>query len=275
MHSIPFQFAVSDYHRHTEVLVSDFVQSGGRRIIGIGGDGTLNEIVNGIFITLSTAEARQCLISLFPVGTGNDWVKSQRTELNLNNLLGCIKACQKELHAVGTVTLNSKKRYFMNVAGAGIDGNVVHEIENTNAANAKGKLSYIRGLLKGIRNYKESRSVLFLNDEHWLEKPILLAAASIGKYFGGGMKISPEASCHAKSIAFTIVEKVPNWKLFPQIYKLFTGQIGSVPFVHKKQNETLAITSDRPLPVQADGEFVGEARDIRFGLIPKGIHVLC
>jgi diacylglycerol kinase family enzyme len=72
----------------------------------------------------------------------------------------------------------------------------------------------------------------------------------------------------------TIVEKTLKRKIFPQLPKLFSGKLDTVSFVRKNQNRELEIIADAALPIQADGEFVGEAKSISFSVLPKAIKGL-
>ncbi|MFT4752558.1 MAG: diacylglycerol kinase (ATP) [Salibacteraceae bacterium] len=272
--NIEYSFQVSKYSKHTIQLVKEAHQMGIRHFIGLGGDGTMNEIINGIFTSKTNTLIDPSLVHLIPVGTGNDWVKNH-TVLHLNNLSSRIAAYQTCNHDVGTVlTSNSKIHFFINVAGTGIDGAVAQEIQTISAKGTKNKLSYLIGTIKALLRFMAPQSHITMPSRDPHSGKVLLVAASIGKYFGSGMLISPLAHFANGTLNITIVEKDSLWVVFPQLYKLFNGQIGTVPFIKKITSKSVDIHSEFPIPVQADGEDLGLHSDVSFSVIKHAIRIL-
>ncbi len=273
---IDFKFAISEYHTHTILLVADAYKSGIRNFMGIGGDGTINEIVNGIYHDSQNASPDLCTINLLAVGTGNDWVRGQRKKLSVQNLVGRIKEHKKSVEHIGVVTLNnhSQKRFFINVAGAGIDGQVVREIEKLSKAGKGGRLVYIQGLLKALLNFKPFQLDLKLDKNQVNIGESYTAIAALGKYFGGGMIINPAHDIRENALRFTLVNKSNKLKILWHISRLFTGTIEKAPFVIVKSGEQLKLKSKTNVPVQADGEYFGNATQVEFKILPNAIEVL-
>jgi YegS/Rv2252/BmrU family lipid kinase len=273
---INYAFAISAYHKHTIALVAEKYQTGTRHFLGIGGDGTLNELLNGILRTAGNSFANDCTFGLLPVGTGNDWVRSQPEKLTTGNIIQKLKNEKATLYDVGVVASESfaEKHYFLNVAGAGLDGSVVQEIERLAASGSKGKVAYVRGLIQALFTFNAPISLVHSGQTELFHGVALVITAAKGQYFGGGMHISPYALPANGLLDITIVEKTLKRKIFPQLPKLFSGKLDSVSFVLKNQNRELEIIADAALPVQADGEFVGEAKSISFSVLPKAIKGL-
>ena len=274
--SIRFEHAVSDYHQHALKLVDEKYRAGYRNFIGIGGDGTLNEMVNAVFHASSGKPAPGCVFGLVPVGTGNDWVRSQNITVTADNLVDKLRQHVTKKHDVGVIYSSQlvKPYYFLNVAGAGLDGSVVKEIARKAARGQKGKLAYLTGLLRALFNYTAPEVEVKQADVSIFKGFPLVITAAKGRYFGGGMQISPNAKQDDGFLDCTVVEKVAKRKIFPQLHKLFNGQINTVSFVQKVSAQEITVQSENPLTVQADGEFVGEASEIKFALAAQEINVL-
>lgn len=273
--TIDYSFAISQFHQHTIELVREKYQNGFRNFIGIGGDGTLNEIVNAIFQSQKFTLNNPCTISMVSVGTGNDWSRNKE-KLTVHNLIPRLKKCQTSFHDIGLINSpeSNLKHYFINVAGVGLDGKVVEEIEKLNNSGKKGKLSYVQSMLKALISFKAPISKIYTNNQELYSGEALVLVASNGQYFGGGMHISPKAKPNNGSLDLTVVKKDSNWVIFPQIYKLFNGKIESASFVNKYQNPNVKIQCSFPIPVQADGEFLGNSSQVEFSVLKHAILVL-
>lgn len=272
---IAFDFNISEYHQHTIQLVAKKHTAGCRKFIGIGGDGTINEIINGIFQS-HTEKHDSSIVSLIPVGTGNDWVRNHKEPLSLTNIVTKILNNQTFSHDVGVInTPNIKKtHFFINVAGAGIDGCVVSELEKANAKGKKGKLAYIQSLIKALLSYTSPVATILIDNQTVYSGETLVVAAAKGQYFGSGMHISPLSIPNNGSLDITLVKNDSKWVIFTQIHKLFTGAIASVTFVEKMVGHTIELHSNHPMPIQADGEFVDESKSFSISLIKQGVLVL-
>ncbi len=271
---ITFEHVVSGYHKHAIELVAEKYNQGVRHFMGIGGDGTLNEMVNGIFKADTFNPEAKCVIGLLPVGTGNDWVRGATDPLNIENIIARLDDSDSMAYDVGLVKLNQQKHYFLNVAGAGLDGQVVKEIEQLGADGKKGKVVYLKGLISALFNYTAPNFRAEVDGELLFSEKALLVAASKGAYFGGGMHISPDVLPDNGALEFTLIKKVPTWRILRELPKLFNGRIAQVPFVIKKTGKSIYVESQSPLNVQADGEYLGEAASFSVEILPAAIHVL-
>lgn len=272
---VDYTSAVSNFHLHTIQLVTEKYQEGIRNFIGLGGDGTTNEIVNAIFKCQKFKLDSPSTISLIPVGTGNDWVRNQ-VELNLENLIERVTKKQTKPYDIGLVESESPviHHYFINVAGTGLDGRVGKELEILNKSNDKGKLSYIKSLIKALLEFESPSSTITIDNKSVFDGSFLVLAASKGQYFGSGMHISPKAVPDNGNLDITVVKKDSNWVIFPQLYKLFNGKISTVPFIDKHSNNHVEISTSFPVPIQADGEYLGESQRIKFSVLKHAILVL-
>jgi diacylglycerol kinase family enzyme len=271
-----YEHAISAYPKHVLTLVAEKYHEGFRHFIGIGGDGTLNEMVNAVFSAAAGQPDHHCVFGLLPVGTGNDWVRSRGSFLTAKNIGFRLKERQFTKHDVGVINANALPQpyYFMNVAGAGIDGAIVQQIQRKSRGHNKGKLAYLMGLIVGLFNYNAPTvSITIAGETFFSGKPFLISAAK-GRYFGGGMQISPQALPDSGSLDITVVKRVGKRKIFPQLYKLFNGQIDTVSFIQKANTDALHVTASAPMAIQADGELVAETTDFSMAVASRQIRVL-
>ena len=269
---INYSFGISEYHTHTTQLIQTKHQEGIRQFIGLGGDGTVNEIINGIFNAASGTKKIPATIGLFPIGTGNDWIRNHEA-LTLDNIIERLKSPQKSPHDVGVIT-STKKHFFLNVAGGGLDGMVVKRVTEQFNSGKKNSFSYILGAIKALLSFKAPHSKVFVDQKEVFSGHLLLTTGSVGKFFGNGMQISPVAQIDNGLLDFSLVKKDSNWVIFPQIYKLFNGKIHSASFVKKQEGKVLRFTSENKIPLQADGELLGDYKEFQLSVIKHGIMVL-
>lgn len=271
---VKYTFGVSNYHKHTVKLIQEQFTKGLRNFIAIGGDGTLNELVNGLMFEQDLTNISRCTIGLISIGTGNDWAKSQTNNLTVENIVSKLVRNQTVNHHLGLVHLKEldKPHYFINIAGAGIDGAICKKLESIEGK--PGKLIYLKQLLKTLFTYTSPELKSSIDTIQWQDDKAFLVSASLGKFFGGGMLISPEVNANRNEMGFTFVKKDRLYVVFSQLFKLFNGKIGTVSFVEKKRGLQLKFNSDTPVFVQADGELVGETTNATFTFVADAIQVL-
>ena len=273
--NIPYSYSISKYHGHSIDLVCEKANAGINNFIGIGGDGTMNEALNGM-LKSSYPNKEKMILGLIPVGTGNDWVKSLPSVLNTANL--CDKITSKNVidHRVGVthVLETGSIRYFLNVAGGGLDGQVVYELEHQNQNTKKTKWNYLMSALKALINYRSAEFKILKDQNAGHIEKLLFFTASIGKYFGGGMLVSPEADYSGNELSLTKAGKASLIKVLPQLTKLFNGQVENISFVKKYSAKKVRLEVGSPIRIQVDGEYFGESKEIEFSLNKNPIKIL-
>jgi diacylglycerol kinase family enzyme len=138
-HNITWSEHFTERKGHAITLSQEAIDSGYRKILCVGGDGTLNEIVNGAF-NQKTCQTKDITLGLIPVGTGNDWGRMFGIPLNYEGAVQIIKEEKTMLHDIGRIDyyngLEKCIRYFINIAGLGFESVVV---KRTNIQKDKGK----------------------------------------------------------------------------------------------------------------------------------------
>ncbi|HPJ70531.1 MAG TPA: diacylglycerol kinase family lipid kinase [Candidatus Mcinerneyibacteriales bacterium] len=262
------------YRMHAAEICKRAVGEGWRRILAVGGDGTLNEVVNGLF---SQPKVSPCdvTVGLFQVGTGNDWARTMEYPSSYEEMARCLARKETFLQDVGVVVSEKEKkkeRVFVNVAGFGFDAWVA---EKTNRAKDKGKggrLSYLSNMLKGLAAYKASRVTLSLEDSV-RDVDLFSLGVGIGKYNGGGIKQLPQAVMDDGLFDIVLYKKMSLWQMFSSLKQLYQGGLEHHPKVEYHKTDRVMIREADNLFCECDGESVGYG-PFAIRMVPKALRIV-
>lgn len=253
--------AVFTEHKHhaTELTVTAANQ-GYRRIIVIGGDGTLNEVVNGLFIQ-KAVEPCEILLAVIAVGTGNDWVRTFGIPQHYSEAIRAIREGRSFLQDVGTVTYTeshyTQTRYMANVAGLGFDAYVISTFNHLKMKGYKGGWMYLYSILKSYFRYKSSGARIWVDDEVVFNDLMFSLAIGICKYNGGGVQQLPNALADDGLLDLTIIRPVHWWHIVFRLKKLFNGDIYQIGHVIHAQGCKVRIEAAPSIQLETDGELMG------------------
>ena len=253
--------AVFTEHKHhaTELTVTAANQ-GYRRIIVIGGDGTLNEVVNRLFIQ-KAVEPREMLLAVIAVGTGNDWVRTFGIPQHYSEAIRAIREGRSFLQDVGTVTYTeshyTQTRYMANVAGLGFDAHVISTFNHLKIKGYKGGWMYLYSILKSYFRYKSSGARIWVDDEVVFNDLMFSLAIGICKYNGGGVQQLPNALADDGLLDLTIIRPVHWWHIVFRLKKLFNGDIYQIGHVIHAQGRKVKIEAAPSIQLETDGELMG------------------
>ena len=256
---LPFRLSISEYPRHAIEIARELVAGGATNLIVAGGDGTLNEVVNGIFLA-ENKNQQEITLGMLPVGTGNDWIKTFGIPDHYQQAIDLIKANNTVKQDVGEIICRmegqTSRRYFVNIAGFGFDALVA---KNANILKSKGITGirvYIQSLLSGYLNYNSSASQLTI-DGAVLNANLFSASIGLGKFNGGGMMQVPEANPLQGLFHVTVIRKIGIWGILTNFKGLYSGQFIHDRRVSSHTGKVIEIQSVVPLPGEADGETLG------------------
>lgn len=199
-------------------------------VYSVGGDGTINEVVNGI------AEGK-CKLGIIPTGSGNDFYRTLKEAQNENVRLDLGKV---------------NGRYFINIASVGMDAETCN---NANKIKSKIKLhsSYYLALIHTFLTFK-SKSLKLKIDKNVYAGDYIIAAICNGKYYGGGFKIAPVASFDDNQFDIYLVSKAGKLKQIKILLALLKSEHEKYNEVRKYTGKNITITSENNLIVNIDGE---------------------
>ncbi|MCT4618105.1 MAG: diacylglycerol kinase family lipid kinase [Marinisporobacter sp.] len=258
---IPYKIKLTTRKNEAEEIARNAVMKGYEKIVAVGGDGTIYEVVNGI-IGSNTS------LGVIPSGTGNDFVRTVGIPNDLDQALKVIAYGK----AVNIDCGKANDRYFVNVASVGLDAEIVKETQDVKKY-LSGSWAYMGGLLKTLFSYKNKKVHMDI-DEKKDKKNITLVAVANGKYYGGGMKIAPMADIKDGDFQVCVVDEISKLKLMRVFPKIFSGEHVDYEEVDMHTGKQIKIKSDELLSINLDGDIIGKSFNIHFEMVPKGLKVL-
>jgi diacylglycerol kinase (ATP) len=235
-------------------------EQGVRTIIAVGGDGTANEIANGLVDT-GTA------LALYPIGSGNDFARALGYPRKRRNIAKFLAGARRRVIDVGEVN----GRIFVNAAGVGIDGHVAERIE-ASARIVGPALGYFVGALVSIATYRPQPMRLRIDDQTIEGKQLIVVAAN-GTHFGSGMHVAPKAKIDDGLFDVVVAGDLGRWASLVALAKLYRGTHVNGRDVLAFRARSLDVELDRELATQADGEPL-RARALAIRMHPMGLTVL-
>ncbi len=242
-------------------LTRSAIKEGHDLIIGVGGDGTMNEIANGFFEDQKIINPDSAL-GILPSGTGSDLSRSLNIPKKWREALKVITQAPSARIDVGRVVFKDHsgkeaERFFLNVADFGVGGEVVRRV-NERRLERKAS-SYLRCLISAMVNYR-SRRVRIRVDGHDLpEDEYLIGAIANGRIFGKGMKVAPQARLDDGLFDLVLVKGMRFLEFCRQGWKIFLGTHLSHPkisLVRGRRIEALNVEAGDVL-LELDGEQLG------------------
>ncbi|KAA3637551.1 MAG: hypothetical protein DWQ02_06600, partial [Bacteroidetes bacterium] len=214
---------------------------------------------------------------LFPVGTGNDWIKTHGIPKDTNQWLKMVHAGKTFQQDVGILEYHqsgvSKLRYFVNVAGLAYDGFVVKYIEE-NKKKVKNSLFYLFMIVRCIFMYNLRKALIRFNDQEDSGYHYTINAG-ICKYSGGGMSLVPHAVPDDGQLALTIAGNVSKIGVLLNSYRFYNDSILGHRKIEGYQTKEIFVEGleEAPILLEADGEFLGEA-PVRITLKEKALKII-
>lgn len=256
-------------------IVKKRIEEGYKNFIVIGGDGTLNEVINGIFLqkTVNTEEITLGLISL---GTCNDWARYYGIKNDFSAAIQRLllkKTLKQDIGKVNYLADGEKKElYFLNVAGLGLDSSIVESTNIMHQLGKRTKIAYFLSLLKCFISFKPKLMRITVADEIF-EGKFLSFGIGNGKYSGGGMCQTPDALINDGYFDISIYPNMSKIKMILNIKKLYNNKIKSLKGILCFREKTISVNYEKESLLECDGElFYGN--NFNFSIIPLAINIL-
>ncbi|MCU0284779.1 MAG: diacylglycerol kinase family lipid kinase [Acidobacteria bacterium] len=278
-----FKYVMTEKPRQATEIARGLLKDGYDLIIGVGGDGTLNEITNGFFKHDSHQSINEdASLGIIPSGTGSDFGRFLKIPSDFKKSVALIKNGTEKQVDVGKVTFtgaNGEKtgRYFINVSDFGLGAEVVKKLSDI-PSGKKGALSYYKGLLSTIRTYNARDVKIIIDDDEVIEGRFLIGAVANGRIFGGGMIIAPQASPDDGYFDLVLVQDMKKFEIILNSRHLYTGKIDQHPKVTVKHAKNIKVF---PIPytpgvqsnvnIEYDGE-IASAIPAEFEIIEKCLN---
>jgi len=271
----PYQYAFTERKLHAIELTQAYIKKGIRKIIVVGGDGTLNEVVNGIFLQ-KVIPASHITLGAILVGTGNDWGRMFGIPSNYQGAVKVIKGNKVFLQDAGIVRYQhdgqTHIRYFINIAGLGFDAVVANRSNLQKEQGRSGKILYFLNILSNLWRYSAIHTHVSIDGIEFRDD-VFTMSIGIGKYSGGGMIQTPESIPDDGLFDLTVIKKMPRFEIIKSLPLLYNGKILNHPMVSSYRGKKIVINSVPEIHVEVDGESMGHS-PIEIEVLPRSVRII-
>ncbi len=270
---LSFEAAVSEYPGHATALGRAGREAGFQRLVCVGGDGTVHEVVNGAY----SGDARSPMpeIGLIPSGTGADLARSVGISFNLETACARLGDARRATTDLGMVCYSGgegpRSRYFVNAAGLGYDAEVVRR-RNGFSRYVRGTVPYLVSLATTLLTYQNKDVTISLDGVQEVRR-VNAVVLAIGRYFGGGMMIAPHAVLDDGRFEVVTLGDVGRLELVCNVPGVYRGTHLRHPKVKVERAGLVRVSSDQEVLIQADGELLGPL-PAQFQIIPRALTIL-
>lgn len=274
---LPFDLVRTERPFHAAEIARQAAADGYAVVVGVGGDGTANEIINGLMQTKQIVPNMNTALGVLPAGRGNDFAFGVGMPADLEAGCRILATGKRKPMDVGWVQGGQEPngRFFGNSIGIGFDA--VVSIEALKMSPLTGFASYLAAVFKMIvRNYPAPQ-VEIVFEEQVLALPALMISIMNGRRQGGAFMMSPQAQNDDGLFDLCIAESVGRMRMLTLIPHFLKGTQFSQQEIHFKQTDRLTITAVHGvLPTHCDGEIISTTgKQFILQLYPRQLEVIC
>jgi diacylglycerol kinase (ATP) len=268
-----FDAVLTEEPGHATRLARQALDDGFRTIVAVGGDGTVNEVINGLVDEGSVDP--EVVLGIIPWGTGADFART--AGIPRDYAAACRHLLRSETRSIdlGKITClcegQEVERYFINAAGLGFDGEV-SEIVNRFPKVLGGTLTYLTCLFIGLVTYR-NKNIALSFDGQPVRGRVNSVVVCNGCYFGGGMFIAPGAAFDDGLFNVVILGNLNKLEVVMNVPRIYKGTHLTHPKVSHFAAKEVHVEAQERMFLQAEGELIGEA-PATFRIIPRALKVL-
>lgn len=260
----------TEYKGHAVEVSKICADAGVDLIIAVGGDGTFNEVLNGIFSSVKP-DTPICLI---PNGTGNDFCTGQKISFDDQKILQAIRNMSFKYFDTGLITQGQQKRYFLNVMDIGFGGLATMLLDRQRKKGIHGGLSYSLAILRTFLEFKKPHVEIKIDGRPYYTGKLMMLAISNGHRFGNGLIIHPDARPDDGLLGVTLLGNVGLIDYVLNLSNLKKGRYIKHKHITYSTCTTVAVrVLSGSAPIETDGEIFGYG-DIDISIVPASIRLL-
>jgi YegS/Rv2252/BmrU family lipid kinase len=270
-HGLRFEYDLTEAPGHARELAKSAAEKGYDLVVSVGGDGTINEVVNGLYDAGRIGEVTLGIIS---TGAGSDYIRTVGIPGHLKQACQCLRNRRKLVLDVGVAEYfrsgRRAKRLFVNSASLGLGAEVVKA--TTQRFKTLGRtVSYLMGYLTTFLSYKNRDVSVEVGGETKNEK-VYTIVVSNGRYAGGGMLIAPDAELTDGLLNVMTIGDMSKLDLLLSLPRVYNGTHLTLPKVTVKRAKEAKISATKGTYLEADGELLGEAPAYLY-VLPGALNV--
>jgi YegS/Rv2252/BmrU family lipid kinase len=276
LNDLPYSVSYTKAPMDAVTLTRNAIEDGFDCIAAVGGDGTINEVING-FYSHGKKINENTLFTAIPMGTGCDLARVIDLKKDLKSIIriweeGSIVVCDIVEAKYTGWNGQRESRYFINMADIGLGSETVIRV-NRNSKVLGGFLSFLTGAVGTIINYKNRYVTVTVDGTSIYSGPSSLVAVANGKYFGGSMMIAPNAEINDGLLDIIVLKDFKKFELICNLPRVYKGAHLNHLNVNSYKGKEVLIESSEEVFLEMDGETTGRA-DATFRIIPSDMRIL-
>ena len=263
---------LSDQKGHSGELAKAAHEAGHTNFVVVGGDGTANEVLNGLY-PKSLQDSAGITLGVIPWGTCNDWASYYGFSPEPEDFVRLLQSGSSTLQDIGKISFiddcgEARSRYFLNCCGTGFDSYMIERMDTPRGSRWR----YLLYVLKCAHKYKATTLHL---DMEWQSHDcaVLLLEICIGKFAGAGMRFAPEAVADDGLFEVLLINKLKFWQLLTSLLYLYNGRINEHWAVRRWQKGFIRIAKGSGQYFQCDGKLAGKL-PIEIEILPQALRVI-
>lgn len=268
---IPCDIAMTDHKRHATALAYEAASKGYRKIIAVGGDGSLHETFNGIcrWCARTGTPTEEFLLGVVPIGSGNDWIRSLGVPNDTSEVVDLIrKNSVGVMDVVRVKSSGGRLAYMANIGGVGFDSHVCKRVNIQKESGRRGKMIYLNSLRYTIFNLKPVYISVVADGEVIFTGQCFSVALGNGRYSGSGMRQVPLAVMDDGLLDYAVIPKAPLAKVLKELPRLFNGTLNESEYVISGKCRSLQI-----VPMDEQSADIFELDGEIEGLLPMSVEI--
>lgn len=254
-----YDFFYTEYPLHAREICENAVRNKVDIVVAVGGDGTINEVVNGI-------HGSEILLGILPFGSGNGLARHLKIPFNLRDAIELIN--KGHFQKIDTISVND--RIFVNVAGIGFDAMVAKKFSKS---SKRGFLSYFKIVSKEYNYYRPKKYLLIIDGQQIVTKALMIVFANSDQ-FGYNTSIAPDAKIDDGLMDICIVKKVPALQVPFLLQLVFLKQFDKTKYIDIIRTNEVIVKRKRNKVVNIDGEPVKLEKELKLKVNNKSLNVI-
>ena len=270
---LPFDHRFTEAPLHAASLAREAVEQGYDTVVAVGGDGTVNEVVNGLISP--GGKSAEAVLGVVITGRGSDLARTIGVPSDYRE--ACARLAGKRTMTVdlGLVEFHHEgqkaQRYFVNVGGGGFDGEVAHRANR--APNFMGgTIPYLTSLVTTLLSYRNKSVELILDDQEPIRKVVNSVVVANCQFFGGGMRVAPDADPSDGLFDVIVIGDIDKVEFLMTVPKVYDGTHITHPQVDTYRARRVEVRSEQPLLLQVEGEVCGQT-PLTFEIVPSALQI--
>lgn len=263
--SVPYKTTLTNYKFHATLLAYEAGCHGYRKILAVGGDGSVHEVLNGIlrYCDEKGVPPEEFTLAVIPIGSGNDWIKSlgipHDTKAVVDRLAAGVFGRQDVVRVEampfeGTEAAPAVS-YMANIGGVGFDSHVCERVNALKERGKRSKLIYLGALLYTMVHTRAFHTRIVADGTTVFDGEAYSVAFGNGRYSGGGMRQVPMSEIDDGILDYMIVPKASLLRILTQIPRLYNGTVNESGLLITGRCAVLEMTGENS--VEMDGEVIG------------------